>query len=198
MSRTLHLLFSTPISISNCNFNNSNSCILKEDYQLNPDGIQISKDKFILDKYQDLHSWILEEVHNYAMSSMACDQKLKITQSWSIKSNSNLQFHQHPNSIISGAYYVSADRDSSDLRFLKPYVSGQIKWETNPDLYKDQDWMWEYVSFKSETGKLILFPSYLNHGVVSNSIHNNKRCVLSFNTWFVNPIGSIDKLTFLS
>jgi uncharacterized protein (TIGR02466 family) len=198
MSRTLHLLFSTPVGISNCNFDNSNSCILNEDYELNQDGIQISKDKFILDKYQDLKSWILEEVHAYAVSSMACEKKLKITQSWSVKSNSDLQFHQHPNSIISGAYYVSADNNSSDLRFLKPYVNGQIKWETNSNLYKDQDWMWDYVSFESETGKLILFPSYLNHGVVSNSIHNNKRCVLSFNTWFVNSIGSIDKLTFLN
>lgn len=197
MSKTLHLLFSTPIGVSTFNSASINASILNEEYELNNDGVKISKDKFLLRKYPELESWILKEVHDYARSSMACDQQIKITQSWSIKSNSSLQYHQHPNSIISGAYYVNANKDSSDIRFLKPYVNGQIKWETNPDLYEKQDWMWDYVSFKSETGKLILFPSYLNHGVITNSIDNN-RCVLSFNTWFVNSIGSIDKLTFLN
>ena len=196
MSNQLHLLFSTPIGVSELDIPFTYSSICNEEYNLNSDGVLVSKDKFILNKYRTLHEAILREVHSYARSSMACDQEMRITQSWAIKSNSSLQFHQHPNSIISGAFYVSADSTSSEIRFLKPYVSGQIKWETNSDLYKNQDWLWDYISFKPHTGKLILFPSYVNHGIVSNNMDSN-RCVLSFNTWFKNPIGSVDKLTFL-
>lgn len=196
MSNQLHLLFSTPIGVSELDNPSAYSSICNEEYYFNSDDVLVSKDKFILDKYRTLREAILREVHNYARSSMACDQEMRITQSWAIKSNSSLQFHQHPNSIISGAFYVNADSASSEIRFLKPYVSGQIKWETNSDLYKNQDWLWDYVSFKPHTGKLILFPSYINHGIVSNNMDSN-RCVLSFNTWFVNPIGSVDKLTFL-
>lgn len=196
-SREINLLFSIPVSstISN-NFSKENKKILIENYSHNKDGNLISDNKFLLNKYPSLKNWILNEVNLYARNAMACEEEIRITQSWSIISNNNLHFHQHPNSVISGAYYVNADENSSNLVFSKPYTNGQILWNTSESLYEKQDWLWDNIYFKPSTGKLILFPSYLNHGVISNQKESN-RCVLSFNTWFVNPIGSIENLTFL-
>lgn len=189
------MLFSIPVGCKiNGDFENtmySHNCIQNESYNAD----NVSDDKFILDKYPHLKKWILSEVNVYAKQALSCTNELRITQSWSIIGNSSLQIHQHPNSIISGAYYINADQYSSPLTFAKPYVQ-QLKWETDQDLLQSQDWNWDVVNFYPEIGKLILFPSYLGHGVVSNNRQSN-RCVLSFNTWFSNPMGSIDSLTFL-
>jgi len=197
MACNLHLLFPTPILVvETTSFFEDHHKIIQEDYESNTDNINVSKDKFLLNKFPQLKNWILDQVHQYAVNTMACDSKFNITQSWSILSNKNLHFHQHPNSIISGAYYIDADNNSSEIKFLKPYIHGQIKWKTDINLYKEQDWLWDGVSFKPKTGTLILFPSYLNHGVTTNNLESN-RCVLSFNTWFKDSIGSIEELNFL-
>jgi uncharacterized protein (TIGR02466 family) len=87
--------------------------------------------------------------------------------------------HIHPNSKISGVYYVTTPENSGDLLLFHPAY----------DLM-GYDWICEkssseYVipskNVKVKSGVLILFPSWLKHSVESNMNLTKKRISISFN-----------------
>jgi len=160
-----------------------------------------SKDKYIL-KSSNLQSWIQDQINDYSINCLATKQKLKITQSWCIRNknqSAKLFRHIHPNSIVSGAYYINCSEVSSCLR-IEPQSclnsDRRILWEYDDNLFQDQPWLWQYYEFFPKIGRLYIFPSNLYHYIESKSNIDN-RCVISFNTWFSSPIGSIENLNYL-
>jgi len=116
-----------------------------------------------------------------------------ITQSWSNYTNKGQSHHkhEHPNSIVSGVFYIQAVREVDRLYFFKPGYQ-QLKIPTeNFNLHNSDSW-WLGV----ETGLLLLFPSSLSH-MVSEVTTEDTRISLSFNTFFKGQIGEIDNLTRL-
>ena len=84
--------------------------------------------------------------------------------------------HNHPLSHLSGVYYVKVPDENSEIVFYDPRV---IK-EMYPTDHEDNPAFWETVRFRPEEGKLILFPSYLQHSVnINNS--DEDRISISFN-----------------
>jgi hypothetical protein len=202
----IDMLFPTPVaSVDNTNFLGSEHWeLLNAEYTEHLDsGFMQTTDSYILDSHApELRQWIQDQLNCYSTNALATTDRLKITQSWCLKHDNVLQnvfMHSHCNSIVSGAYYVHADKASENIRFHKdlPSVAPNIKWENDSKLLKKQPWMWEWHEFDVITGRLILFPSYMYHSVVSKTPNNRVRCVLSFNTWFEGPIGSEHKLTRL-
>jgi hypothetical protein len=158
----------------------------------------MSKDKYILDSVPTLKNWIQNQINRYATEVMGSG-KLKFTQSWAIKHENmpqNIFTHTHANSIISGSYYIDAPNDSEPLAFNKPgSTSGTlIRYEKN---YENKPWLNDRVGFASYTGRLILFPSHIEHSVLGYQTKTQRRCVLAFNTWFDGPIGTEEGLTLL-
>lgn len=200
----IELLFPTPVaSVDNTSYlETEHDELLNLEYELT-NGFEQTVNTRVLDSHAtQLRSWIQQQIDQFSLNALATDHKLKITQSWCLKHHNQQQHvfaHSHANSIISGAYYVCADDTSEDIRFHKdmPTTSPNIKWETDKDLLKQQPWMWDWHSIKSQTGRLILFPSYVFHSVNGFLENPGTRCVLSFNTWFDGPIGSEQKLTRL-
>ena len=86
------------------------------------------------------------------------------------KNNHYHSRHNHPLSIISGVYWVRANKDASSLRIFSPnpYDSFPIEFKQN------------YFDITPKKGLLILFPSYLYHEVLINS-SNSIRTTISFN-----------------
>jgi uncharacterized protein (TIGR02466 family) len=208
MNATLQLLFPTPVLIVDI------PEIPKEDHDflLNAEYSTSSNDQGLFDKTKNtyilkdrntvLTKWISEQLNLFATSMMACTTPLKITQSWCLKHQNRTQqvfSHAHPNSIVSGAYYVEAPEGSANLRFNRPVPTSQpyIKWETPEDLLQEQPWNWTWHEIPAKTGRLILFPSQMPHSVEGHQLNTNTRCVLSFNTWFDGAIGDDEKLTAL-
>jgi uncharacterized protein (TIGR02466 family) len=113
------------------------------------------------------------------------DVDLKIVRAWlNLNQNHNITSpHLHKNSLISGVLYIKA-QDSGELVLLNPIVPHQ--YVIDPDKVK------KFNSFNSavfrvkpETGKLIIFPSWLMHYVESNP-SNHDRISLAFNIVTVN------------
>jgi len=85
--------------------------------------------------------------------------------------------HSHPHSIISGVYYVQANKNAGKIIFYNPNphilnsinISGEVE-------YKKQ-----HFDIKPKSGLLILFPSYLIHKVVESKKKNTIRTCIAFN-----------------
>ena len=87
--------------------------------------------------------------------------------------------HTHPNSLWSGVYYVKAPHNSGHLKVEdpKPYRDILRPKRKQGELPRH---LWDEVHFEPIAGRLIMFPSWLNHCVDPNQ-SNDIRISVSFN-----------------
>ena len=120
------------------------------------------------------------------------DVECYITQSWIniTKKGEAHHRHVHPNSFISGVFYLEADNKLDKIHFYKEgyqQVQLQIK-NFNP--YNSTSW-WYPV----KTGDLVLFPSHFAHSV--EPVKVKRRISLSFNTFLKGDLGVESSFTGL-
>jgi uncharacterized protein (TIGR02466 family) len=116
-----------------------------------------------------------------------------ITQSWLNYTETNQYHHKHnhPNSLISGVFYINCDEQFDKIKFFKEDYK-TIKPEVKDwNLYNSESW-W----FSVKTGDVILFPSSLTH-MVENKEGTNTRISLAFNVFIKGTIGNNKNLTEL-
>jgi len=97
---------------------------------------------------------------------------LEINKSWvNVQGeNSTLNFHRHPDSVISGIIFLQVDDKSSKLYFQNP---------NNIYVKCDDD-----MCITPEPGLLLMWPSWLAHGSGDDTNMSKERIVVSFNTYF--------------
>ena len=87
--------------------------------------------------------------------------------------------HNHGDNDVSGCYYVQTTGEG-DLFFADPRPAHETSYVFSG----------RYVSggraYRPEVGKMFLFPSYLNHGIKTNTSNEN-RISLAFNIKFIDP-----------
>ena len=117
-----------------------------------------------------------------------------ITQSW-LNYTETKQYHhkhQHPNSLVSGVFYVNCHEELDKIKFFNDgykTIKPEIKdW----NLYNSETW-W----FTVKTGDIILFPSSLTH-MVETKEGDNTRISLAFNVFIKGTVGNNKNLTELS
>jgi uncharacterized protein (TIGR02466 family) len=87
--------------------------------------------------------------------------------------------HIHDNSFISGAYYVKAKRGHGNLNFYKSYYQDYII-SSQAAVDKYTPISASAITFEPSSGKLIMFPGFLPHGVERNELDED-RISISFN-----------------
>jgi len=140
-----------------------------------------------------LKQYIEKSLHEYFITTYQpkYDVRMKITQSWLNwnKPGEWHHLHSHPNSFISGCFYVNADKKTDKIFFHKEKCDlikiEPIEW----NIYNSDKW-W----FPIETGNLILFPSYLKHSV-EPVVGIETRISIAFNTF---PLGNVGNELSLS
>lgn len=207
MQGNVYFLFPKPVLVLDAEnkFESDNQTLLNSNYTKSNHGyFNSSESSNILESVPVLSSWIHGQVVSYARELMGIKQKLRFTQSWCLKHNvgdiQTIHPHRHPNSIVSGAYYVYATENSAHLKITKDSANGSypyIEWEKDEELISNNPWLHDWTTFEVKTGRLILFPSNTEHTVVDKMVANEQRCVLSFNTWFDEPIGNEKRYTLL-
>ena len=141
-----------------------------------------------------LKCFIEKCLHEYFVSVHAPNKTIKpyITQSW-VNYTTKDQFHHkhaHPNSFISGVFYVQADKTKDKIYFYKE-ENKQIKIPAKEyNLFNSESW-W----FETGTNDLVIFPSNLIHMV--EKVVGKERISLSFNTFLKGYIGEDTELTGL-
>ena len=116
-----------------------------------------------------------------------------ITQSWLNFTETNQYHHKHshPNSLVSGVFYVNCHEELDKIKFFKEEYK-TIKPKTKDwNLWNSETW-W----FPVKTGDIIMFPSSLIH-MVENKEGTNTRISLAFNVFIKGTIGSNKNLTEL-
>jgi uncharacterized protein (TIGR02466 family) len=116
-----------------------------------------------------------------------------ITQSWLNYTNENEyhHMHAHPNSLISGVFYINSNDKFDKIKFFKQQYEA-IQLEAKEwNIWNSKSW-W----FPVKTGDIILFPSSLTH-MVENKQGDNTRISLAFNVFIKGTIGNNKDLTEL-
>jgi len=117
-----------------------------------------------------------------------------ITQSWLNYTETNQYHHkhEHPNSLISGVFYINCDEEFDKITFYKKDTYSVIKPEVKDwNIWNSESW-W----FSVKTGDVILFPSSLSH-MVETKKGTNTRISLAFNVFIKGTIGKNKDLTEL-
>jgi uncharacterized protein (TIGR02466 family) len=92
--------------------------------------------------------------------------------------------HHHPNSFVSGVYYLDAAPNAGSIAFHRP---GFV--ELEPEKLQATPFTFDLWNEAPRTGLLLLFPSRLEHSVGPN-MSQQDRLSISFNTMFRGKIGS--------
>ena len=85
--------------------------------------------------------------------------------------------HNHPNSVLSAVYYVKAAENCGGIFFRDPRDVAHM---FMPALVELAPWTIQKITYKATEGKMIIFPSWLNHGVEPNLSDEDRVCI-SFN-----------------
>ena len=104
---------------------------------------------------------------------------MDITSCWAVvngKLASNF-VHNHPNSVLSGVYYVKAPENCGGIFFRDARDVAHMFVPTVAEL---SPWTLQKVTYAATEGRMLIFPSWLNHGVEPNLSEEDRICV-SFN-----------------
>ena len=154
-----------------------------------------SNDNYILDNeiFKHLKEELYLRVHDYFDAIFCPANKIipYITQSW-LNYTEKYQYHhkhQHPNSLVSGVFYINCDEKFDKINFFKDNAYKTIKPEVKDwNIWNSESW-W----FPVKTGDIILFPSSLTH-MVETKQGDNTRISLAFNVFIKGTIGKKNKL----
>lgn len=151
-----------------------------------------------LPEYSALREKIKYYVNDFANNALGLAGEYEFTQSWvSIKKPYQMHHpHVHPNSIISGVLYFDNVADAESIVFHKnidatDYVMRPALDKTKDTIYKHSEAMIQIKNYM-----LVLFPSYLKHGVMTNQSDVN-RYSLAFNAVPKYQLGLQNDLTQL-
>ena len=154
-----------------------------------------SQDTYLMEieELKSIKDFFYESLNKYTKNISQSDQRLIVTQCWANKNPPGSKHHEHvhPNSILSGVFYLKQDKTLPPIQFAKA-IQGAMKLDPK-----------KYNNLNSETfllpcvaGELLLFPSNLKHSVPTN-MGKEARISLSFNTFSVDTLGSKESLTHL-
>jgi uncharacterized protein (TIGR02466 family) len=128
--------------------------------------------------FSDLINSVSSHVHKFAKAHNS-EGHYNCNEGWiNVNKNNTFQeFHFHPNNSISAIYYISAPEGSGSLVFEDPKQPDMMPLKN----IKERNALSQMVSeFKPQTGKLIIFRSYMRH-LVSTGNNIEPRISVAFN-----------------
>ncbi len=120
--------------------------------------------------------------------------EFKITQSWlNVSRVGSLGHHEHthPNSYISGVFYINVDETRDGITFINEFNSrkGIEVMASEYNTFNASEWV-----YPVKEGELVIFPSHLIHYVKPIETGNFDRVSLAFNVF---PFGNLGDTEFL-
>ena len=154
----------------------------------------ISNNQKLLDEpiFKHLKNKILEYSKEYVRELGITFEDLQISTSWAYIAHSNNvkdNFHDHSNSLISGVFYLTK---GGDLGFESSFYK-DLTFETLPTSFSQAKKHQFQIKIKEKL--LVLFPSYLLHGIMSNN--TDYRISIPFNIIPKGEYGSIGRKLYL-
>ena len=194
---TLTSLFPSPVHIFDTDgFDEFKNNLIDYVYKLkekDPEGYTISNRNgwqsrgFDLSDMNDLlHGTILQGLSSF--SAIKNTTKMRASAWININSPGSYNVkHTHPNSHLSGVMWIKAPKDSGNIVFDNPN-GHQTHTEINSynQEFKDQFFVHHAYWLPPIEGRMIIFPSHLQHAVNENK-SNEDRISVSFNITLTSP-----------
>ena len=147
------------------------------------------------EELKDIANFINEKIKDYFDEVYKPQRKVElyITQSWSNYTTKGQYHHKHrhPNSFVSGVFYINADRSKDKIKFFNDKIPYMEVTQREYNLYNSDSW-W----FNVGSSDLVIFPSTLWH-MVDQVESDEERISISFNTFLKGEIGEDDAMTGL-
>jgi uncharacterized protein (TIGR02466 family) len=156
-----------------------------------------------LDPLKELRGYVESKISAYMKDVLSFNYPGQLTQSWVNRNDHGepTHLHGHPNSIVSGVFYMDIPNTNGALRFHKNQFNGTSRtWLMEPSINKENAatnfYAFDWIDISVSTGDIILFPSYLPHSVPA---HNDitPRWSLAFNSVPIVGLGDADSLNEL-
>ena len=201
---TIHVVIRCPVYITKRDTNISSNEekeigeIIQEGMQSNVSNSMSNNSDIFNSKLKELKQFCEEQLNRYVKEIMNPKEELDfhITQSW-LNVTKRGEFHHehsHPNSIVSGVFYISTEADDK-ITFIDPNM--KVKEMIKIEQESFNPFNSSSCFFPSIANELILFPSWLNHMVRLNEKATKDRISISFNTFVKGSLGSQTNLTEL-
>jgi uncharacterized protein (TIGR02466 family) len=143
----------------------------------------------------DLKQFLQSCLNSYFQEIVVPDTECEVvfTQSWLnyTKKDQHHHKHAHPNSFLSGVFYVNADKDKDRIYFFQDQWKQLSLPAKSYNPYNSESW-WLPVG----TGDVLIFPSSLTHKV-EPVIAEETRISIAFNTFIKGTLGIEHELTGL-
>ena len=193
----LHGIFPTPVYITkrdldfSLNEKKDIEDVIKGGMHRGPSNSASNNTYIFNNKLKEIKQFCEKNIKIYTKEVMSAEEDLDfyITQSWLniTKPGENHHQHFHPNSIISGVFYISTG-EGDNITFHDPNYRVKNAFSfpqkfSNP--FNSHAWF-----FPANTNELVLFPSWLDHSVISNEKATADRISLSFNTFVRGTFGN--------
>ncbi len=160
----------------------------------------ISTNKYIFDlpELASIAAAVQDALDKYSTEIMGIEQKLYVTQSWSLINNPSIGMHghSHSNSLISGSlYYTELPDPSSGMIFDRHRGYQQL--ELPPDREKQNIFNTPLNIVQPKKNEIFLFSSGLQHFVEANE-SAEPRYSIAFNTFIKGKIGDLQDVSELT
>jgi len=165
-----------------------NSCLIR-----NNASNKISTDFYVLDnpKLINLKNTLEWHLNFFYKSTWSPNlpSKIYITQSWLnfTRKGEYHGSHRHPNSFLSGVFYVKTKKDQDKIIFEKSDYQTILPMTNNPNPFNLSE-----HHLQVSTKDIVLFPSYLFHSVPKVSYEDDVRISLAFNSFIEGNIGETE------
>lgn len=167
--------------------------------QKNNIGNLSSKDNYLFKhpELNRLHNFCLECTNTFLQEiyQPRTEVVLRITQAWANYTQAGQYHHKHahPNSFVSGVFYVKANAEKDRIYFYRRDSYHPIRlYPGNWNTFNSDSW-W----FESIPNQLILFPSWMEHMVEATEQESETRISIAFNTFPTGKLGDNMELTEL-
>jgi hypothetical protein len=162
------------------------------DRELTPNNFSTNRNILELPGLEQLKIFCQNAIDDYATEVCKVTDEFYITNSWATKNLTSTEHHKHthPNSIFSGVFYFQAEDNASPMTIhgkspifknfaLDYHYSGY-------SMFNSDSW-----SFPVQTGTLIIFPSWLEHGSLKNE-SAMPRQLIGFNSFVRGKFGDFN------
>ena len=182
-------MFSTPIYYAKTGYTVGEEVVdmLKDGFEITRTGSYENNDYEILKRpeFSELKKVISDHMDAFWYQVLSYNHyKWEFTTTWVNKNPRGTyhNLHKHPNSVVSGVYYIDVPENSSGLTFHDPRERHLRLKPSNENEFTATQ---AVVSVSS--GDIVLFPSDIYHEVTKNE-SDGVRISLAFNTWFTGKL----------
>jgi len=170
--------------------------LLNLKYKTSEMGSLLSIDSFILKNniFKRIKKFLNEKISFYKEKILEINNDIYLTQSWATicKKNNGHHNHIHPNTFLSAVFYVKSENNFLKFNLTRSPLAQGFNFEYNVkkyNIYNGENW-----NLPVNTGDIVIFPGWLNHGSINSS--STEKILIGSNYFIKGEFGDKNNLNY--